>query len=182
MKCPECYRPLEVANCKGVLIHECSCCKGKWFERDGLKKVKDRADDALRWLDFDPFSDDLPDLPETGESLVCPHCERELQTRRYDTSRVIIHKCSSCRGVWLCAGELVRIIRYLEDLTSGQEAGALARTTFRKFIEALKISRNTGEELKDLWAVIYLLEVRIGTDHPHLANLTRQLYTFAPYI
>lgn len=182
MKCPDCQMQLDVVSCKGVLIHECLACKGKWFEHQELKRVRDKADEGLRWLDFDPFDKDLPHEPASSGDKHCPGCQQNLKGQRYDNSRVILHKCNDCRGVWLSSGELIRMIHYLEDLVNAQKTGSLALTTFKKFIEVLTGPKGAGEELKDLWAVLYILEVKVGVDHPHLAAVTRRLYEFAPYL
>ena len=47
MKCPDCQNELQVAKLKGIDIHECLKCKGKWFERDELMSVKNKADNGL---------------------------------------------------------------------------------------------------------------------------------------
>ncbi len=182
MICPDCNSPLEVASCKGVMIHECRSCKGKWFQRHELKQVQESMDDGLRWLDFDPFGDKLPHLYVESEGKNCPRCRKKMESLRYRDSRVAIDKCSACKGVWLTSGELVKVIRYLEGLVNSQKAGDLARATFQQFIEVLTGPKGAAEEVKDLWAVLYILEVRIGIDHPQLAALTRKLYEFAPYV
>ena len=182
MQCPDCQSLLEVVSCKGVLIHECRACKGKWFEGQELAKVRDSVDEKLRWLDFDPFGGGLPHLVVEADGKECPKCRRKMESLRYRNSRIVVDKCSDCKGVWLAAGELVGIIRYLEEQVKSQKTGDLAKATFRQFIEILTGPKGAAEELKDFWAVLYILEVRLGIDHPQMATLVRRLYEFAPYV
>src|SRR5260370_34446210 len=108
MKCPDCQSELKVAKLKGINIHECIKCKGKWFERSELIRAKNKADDGLRWLDFDPFGEDAEKLSVASDGKPCPRCVKKMQSLAYSQSKVVIDKCQSCQGVWLAHGELAK--------------------------------------------------------------------------
>ncbi|HXK37207.1 MAG TPA: zf-TFIIB domain-containing protein, partial [Candidatus Paceibacterota bacterium] len=67
MNCPECEVPLRRTDCYGVNIDECPKCLGRWFDRDELRRAKDRTDEDLRWMDFDPFARDAEESPAGAE-------------------------------------------------------------------------------------------------------------------
>jgi hypothetical protein len=105
-----------------------------------------------------------------------------MDALRYQSSKVVINKCRACKGIWLDSGELVKIIGYLEDVVNSKKTIALAGATFKQFIEVIAGPKTVVEEVRDLWAVLYILEVRIGVEHPHLVGMVRRLYVLAPYI
>ena len=70
MNCPDCQSELKVALLKGINIHECLKCKGKWFERKELILAQNKVDEGLRWLDFDPFGKDADKLSVVATNSV----------------------------------------------------------------------------------------------------------------
>ena len=115
MQCSSCQIPLKDIQFRGISIHECSECLGRWFDRGELTKAKDNADEDLRWLDFDPF--DVKSnkfFVVSNEGLACPKCAQQMVVSTYANSGVSIDKCEQCEGVWLKDGEFKKIIDYLE--------------------------------------------------------------------
>ena len=79
MKCPDCQTQLHQFDYKGVRIDECPKCKGRWFDRGELKTAKDRTDDDLRWLDFDPFGAEADRYAvASSKTLLCPNCSTRM--------------------------------------------------------------------------------------------------------
>lgn len=181
MVCPDCQHELQAMDCKGVQIQECAACKGKWFERDQLQKAEASADDTLRWLDFDPFGQDAEALSVAAKGKVCPRCSGAMASLQYMQSSIVIDKCAQCHGVWLEAGELKKIIRYLKDLVDNTSAQTLAKESFREFIRLFSGRKDMLSEVKDLLAVLFLLELRISVDHPDLAGIARKIYENTPF-
>ena len=181
MTCPNCKKDLILFDLKGIKIQECASCKGKWFARDQLKLAKDRQDDYLRWLDFDPFGQDAAQLSVSSQGKQCPGCARVMSSLTYSQSKIIIDKCASYEGVWLEHGELVRIIRYLENTMMNASAAELMRGTFRQFIEIFKLKNGIVPEVKDFLAVLYLLELRIAAEHPTLVKTSQGIYKYTPF-
>lgn len=181
MKCPDCQNDLQPINCKGIVIDECVKCKGKWFARDELRRAKDSTDESLRWLDFDPFGKDAEQLSVASEGKICPKCSNNMASLKYMDSKVVIDKCITCKGVWLDPGELVRVIRYLENRLGTETAKEYARDTFKQFIEIFTGHEGVVSEVKDFLAVLYLLELRIAVEHPRLAAVSQKIYQNSPF-
>ena len=181
MKCPACENKLETVDCRGIEIDECINCRGRWFDRDELRKAKDKQDDDIRWLDFDPFGEDAGKLGVSSEGKKCPKCLEKMSSIRYGNSGVIIDKCSSCEGVWLDHGEYERIIRYLEDLLSAKPAKEYAKDTFKEFLEILTGPEGVASEVKDFLAIVNLLQLRIAVEHPGIAATSQTIYASTPF-
>ena len=180
MQCPDCKSDLKTIECKGIMIDECVKCHGKWFDRDELRKVKDNTDKDLRWLDFDPFGKDAEKLTVASEGRICPKCLKQMDSLKYMDSEVVIDKCNQCEGIWLEAGELMKIIKYLENRVVDQSAKAYARDTFKEFIEIFTGPENVISEAKDFLAILYFMELRIAAENPKLVDAIRNIYRGVP--
>jgi uncharacterized protein len=181
MKCPDCNSLLKPLDCKGVVIQECIGCSGKWFERDELQKVEAKEDDTVRWIDFEPFGKDTEKLSVVSQETTCPKCSKKMQSLKYMKSNVVIDKCPTCKGVWLEAGELAKIVNYLKDLVDAEPVEALAKDTFKEFIKIFTGHKNIVSEIKEFFAVCYLLELRIAVDHPQLAEASQMIFKVTPF-
>lgn len=181
MRCPDCQNNLKDFNLKGIEIQECPECKGKWFKRDQLRLAKDRQDEDLRWLNFDPFGKDAEKLSVPSKGKKCPRCLKLMSSLTYRESGIVIDKCFSCEGIWLRAGELVKIIRYLENVVTRQSARELARSTFKQFIEIFRGKEGRISEVKDFLAVLYLLELRVAVEHPQWVEASKNIYKYTPF-
>ena len=180
MNCPDCLSELKVAKLKGINIHECLKCKGKWLERNELILAKNRADEDLRWLDFDPFGKDAEKLSVSSEGKQCPQCIKKMQSLTYSQSKVIIDKCQSCEGVWLTHGELAKIIRYLEGAVNSESVKSLSHHTFKEFIKIFTNQKGLISEVKDFLAVLTILRIRIAVEHPKLAQVWDNIESISP--
>jgi len=129
MKCSNCQIELKPIDCKGITIDECDKCKGKWFDRDELRKAKDRTDEDLKWLDFDPFGEDAEKLSMVSEGKLCPKCSNKMASLKYMDSEVVIDKCPGCKGVWLDPGEFMKII---------ESSIGIDEETIREILDLLK--------------------------------------------
>lgn len=181
MNCPDCKGELQQYDCKGIMIDECIRCKGKWFDRDELRRAKDRTDDDLRWLDFDPFGKDAEQLSVASKGKVCPKCSKKMKSLKYMDSKVSIDKCPSCKGVWLDPGELAKIIRYLENKVCTETAKEYAKDTFKQFTEIFTGQEGLISEAKDFLAILYLLKLRIVVEHPIFAEALQMIYQNTPF-
>lgn len=180
MKCPDCQSELKVSKLKGINIYECLKCKGKWFERNELMLAKNKADDDLRWLDFDPFGKDAEKLSVASEGKPCPQCVKKMRSLTYSQSKVVIDKCQSCEGVWLAHGELAKIIRYLEKAVDSQSVKNLAHHTFKEFIKIFSVQKGLISEVKDFLAVLHILRIRIAVEHPNLSQAWDSIESVSP--
>ncbi len=181
MKCPDCQNELKVAKLKGIEIYECLKCKGKWFDRSQLILAKNKVDDGLRWLDFDPFGKDAQKLSVVSVGKQCPKCLREMQSLTYHQSKIIIEKCQSCEGVWLNHGELGRIILYLERVINTETVKGLTKDTFKEFIKIFTGDKGFITEVKDFLAVLKILKIRIAAEHPRLEQTWENIESISPF-
>lgn len=181
MKCPDCRAGLKEVDYRGILIHECGKCKGRWFEPDELRKAKDKTDDDLRWLDFFPFDEAANDFTVSSQGKRCPRCAVEMTSLRYATSRVVIDKCTQCKGVWLDHGEFEKIVRYLEHIVDTESAAGYAKDAFRQFLQIATGSKGPVAETRDFLAVLKLLEFRIAVEHPGFVVALQRIYQASPF-
>jgi Zn-finger nucleic acid-binding protein len=181
MKCPDCSHELKPLNYKGIQIHECGHCKGRWFDRDELRQAKDRTDQDLRWLDFDPFGADADKNKTPSRGKQCPRCEIRMDAIKYDRSNVTIDKCPQCFGIWLDHNEFEGILGYLERLVSTKSASEYAGLTFAEFVRIFTGHEGVLSEVRDFLAVLKLLEERMAAEHPGLVRAYQMIYGIVPF-
>lgn len=181
MNCPDCRNELIAIDFKGIRFYECVKCRGRWFDRDELKKAKDREDEDIRWLDFDPFGVDAVRFSVQSEGRECPACSRKMSSLSYSKSGVIIDKCPDCEGVWLGPGEFEKIIKYLENVILTESAKDYTKDTFKQFIEIFAGPGDAESEIKDFLAILHLLQLRIAAEHPKLTDTFQNIYKSIPF-
>jgi Zn-finger nucleic acid-binding protein len=179
MECPDCGATLQPVQCFGVVVDECPRCKGRWFERDELRKARESVDDDLRWLDFEPFTVDVGTAPAGGKR--CPRCRVGMVSVPYGGSGVVIEVCPRCRGTWLSSGEFERMVRHLEDLVDSQPASAYLKEAVQELREVVTGPEGPASELRDFLAVLRLLRLRIAVEHPGLAEAAQRIYLASPF-
>jgi uncharacterized protein len=181
MSCPDCGKGLAPKAYNEIEINECVNCGGKWFERGQLKSAKDNENENMSWLDFDPFGKDAEALSIQSEGKQCPNCSKKMSSLKYSKSNIIIDKCMHCEGVWLDSGEFPKIIEYIENVINTESARDYSIDTFNQFIKVITGSESVGSEIKDLMALVKLLEMRIAAEHPKLANTLQAIYKNIPF-
>jgi len=182
MKCPDCQKELEQISFRGIQIEECLHCKGRWFDREGLKKAKDNTDEDLRWLDFDPFGREAGQFKVVSEGSMCPKCSVKMSSLTYENSKVTIDRCGNCQGIWLHHGEFKKIIEYLEHLIATESASEYVVDSFKKFLEIVTGPEDTVSEAKDFLAVLKLLKLRFTVEHPGMAEMSDKIYQYLPFL
>lgn len=181
MKCPDCSSGLEETDYRGLRLDECPRCRGRWFDRDELRQAKDRTDDDLRWLDFDPFGQEAGRFAIRSERDLCPRCETPMASLTYETSRVVIDKCEQCQGIWLNHGEFEKIIKYLYKIVSSKKAADYVKEAQTQFVEVFTGPEGTISEIRDFLAVLTLLRLRIAVEQPGIADAADTIYRYSPF-
>jgi Zn-finger nucleic acid-binding protein len=181
MKCPDCQSSLQETDYRGIRIDECPECRGRWFARDELREAKDRTDDDLRWLDFDPFLDEATPYEVRSEGRQCPTCARAMGSMTYETSGVVIDKCAGCHGIWLNHGEFEKIVEHLEQIVSSETASEFIRTAGKQASQIVTGPEGPISEIRDFLAVLRLLELRLAVEHPRIANAVQAVYGLSPF-
>lgn len=180
MKCPKCDHILKVIDFKGIQLDECENCNGKWFDSDELRKAKDRADDDLRWLDFELFEDKAYKYNTSSTMLFCPKCRSDMIALTYVDSKVIIDKCNKCMGVWLDGQEFEKIIKFLNKIVISLRASQYAKETVKEFSEILTGPENRISEIKDFLTVLWLFQLRLAVENPWTIELSNKINKYSP--
>jgi Zn-finger nucleic acid-binding protein len=179
MNSPDCHVPLRQTDYRGVQIHECPTCLGRWFDRDELRRAKDRTDEDLRWLDFDPFTREADGGATSGRA--CPRCANPMGTVVYEDSGVLIDKCPDGHGVWLDHGEFEKIVEHLEQEVTSRTASEFRRDAVHALAQAVTGRDGAVSELRDLFTILGLLEARLGVEHPTIAAAVNAIYLGSPF-
>jgi len=182
MNCPDCSSSMEMNDLRGIEVQECPSCKGRWFDRNELKKAKDNTDEDLCWLDFDPFGQKAKEFEVKPEGVTCPQCSIHMDSLAYENSGVVINKCSDCQGIWVHHGEFTKIIRYLEELVVSKTSPEYVKDTLKQFLEMLTEREHINEEVKDFLVVFKLLEQRFGVEHPEIIAATKTISQYFPFL
>ncbi len=165
---------------KGVKIEECEQCNGKWFDRDELRKAKDRTDDDLRWLDFELFDDSADKYTTSPSERKCPKDSSEMTALTYMDSKVVIDKCNKCEGVFLDGKEFEKIIKSLEKLLVTTSASEYGKQTIKEFSEIFNGSENTISEIKDFMSITNFFTLRLQVESPWIMALSEKITTSWP--
>ncbi len=139
-----------------------------WFERDELRRAKDNAEPWVRWLDDDIFA-----ATEEGEAStqLCPSAGEPMRTLTYPFSKVRVEVCVADHGVWLEKGEFESIIKTLDELTNSMSVEDYQQATLTQLKDVFRPHESRMSEIKDFFAAFKLLEMRYGTEHPHVGRL-----------
>jgi Zn-finger nucleic acid-binding protein len=181
MLCPECQIPLDETDYLGIRIDECPRCRGRWFDRDELRKAKDRTDDDLRWLDFDPFEPEAGPAPVHPAARLCPLCQVPMITVPFEKSGVVIDRCDECHGVWLRHQEFEKIVDYLDGIVSTKTASEYAEEARKEFAEIFAGPEGLISEIRDYLAVLRLLRLRVAVENPRIADAVDRIYRLSPF-
>jgi Zn-finger nucleic acid-binding protein len=173
MICADCHRELLQTDYHGINVDECPNCLGRWFDRDELRRAKDRTDQYLRWLDFDLFARDPGSPPANARAHLCPRCSVRMGQIAYESSGVIVDKCSSCHGVWLNHGEFEKIVKHLHEETCTETAAQYCTDVGCQFEQIFTGPEGPISEFRDFLAVLNLLEMRLAVERPALAQEPR---------
>jgi len=169
MVCPECQHTLQQVDFRGVKIDECPHCRGLWFDRDELRRAKDRTDEDLRWLDFDLFAGEAGDAA-TAKGPLCPRDSIKMGSIAYEASRVRVEKCSKCHGVWLSHGEFEKIVTHLENEVNSETAAEYRHEAGHQLAQVFTGPERPIGEVRDLFSVLRLLRKRWAVEHPGLSE------------
>lgn len=119
MNCPNCSETLRTIQYEGIEIETCDSCGGEWLDDEELKKIV-----KVREVRFDPEERKAiaqsativgVEVDLADRDLPCPKCGGQTDAINYggDTG-ILIDRCTSCKGIWLDAGELEKIQMLVE--------------------------------------------------------------------
>ena len=109
--CPVCRRSLVQALLEGEQVAYCEQCRGFLTAQPAFARIvtRRRAKHGPNERRVEPF-----DATELRRKVNCPRCDRRMETHAYGGGgNAVVDSCERCRLVWLDAGELAVIERYL---------------------------------------------------------------------
>ena len=113
--CPRCKTSLQSLKIDDVTIRECVRCGGFWTEADGFEELcKDRERQASVLGFASSYRHENAD-PPTISYVPCPDCKQLMNRSNFARSSGIIIDMCKQHGVWFDAGELPKIIQFLDD-------------------------------------------------------------------
>lgn len=110
MNCPVCTTPLSPIPVNGVTVDVCDGgCGGLWFDQFELQRFGEPREPAPDVLLSVPRNPALK--LDATRKRPCPRCVEVMLKRRlfHRHSQVEIDECGGCAGIWLDAGELLKI-------------------------------------------------------------------------
>ncbi|MFQ5803162.1 MAG: M48 family metalloprotease [Candidatus Methylomirabilales bacterium] len=117
MDCPICLTPLdEIYTAEGVVVDFCPTCRGTWYDRGELLFFS-KHPRQLKPLLEEPLLSAYP------SRIRCPRCYIPLEKGGLGSPDLLVDRCANCRGLWLDAGERVR----LDQVASTKMAASVDR-------------------------------------------------------
>jgi len=174
MNCPICKKQLDDIILSAVEVNYCPTCLGLWFEKDELRQAKDQKDRTLRWLDIDLWKE--KEKFKIGRGIrLCPSCRLPMYEVSYDGSSIIVDICNLCEGIWLDKGEFAKIITWLKKEASYKAIKKYLQVLLEETAEIFVGPEGLRDELGDFLAVLKLLNYKLATQYPVLAELISNL-------
>jgi Zn-finger nucleic acid-binding protein len=109
--CPVCHLALEKAMIEGEEVRYCGKCRGFLCALDAFGRIvgKRRALHGPHEQVTEPFDPD-----ELRRALGCPVCNARMVAHPYfGGGNAVVDTCEHCQSIWLDAGELAVIERYV---------------------------------------------------------------------
>jgi len=141
--CPRCKVGLKQLQIDAISLRQCEKCDGLWSDVATFEKIcssKEEQTAALTFFGSRPLTAGLPSLIRY---VPCPSCGQLMNRSNFArSSGVIIDLCKE-HGVWFDAGELPKIIEFIES-------GGLARAREKERISIDDEREKVREERRQL--------------------------------
>lgn len=112
--CPRCKVKLQSLQIDSVQIRECSRCGGFWSTGDAFENLCADREKQASVLGFaGSYKHENPD-PPTISYVPCPDCTQLMNRSNFARSSGIIIDMCKQHGVWFDAGELPKIIEFID--------------------------------------------------------------------
>ncbi|MBX3125121.1 MAG: zf-TFIIB domain-containing protein [Polyangiaceae bacterium] len=110
--CPDCQTPFE-AFCGGPgLLHDCSRCGGQFLEHALLRDLIERRQTYGSIAPRTPPR--MNPLEQPVRYIACPSCGQMMNRNNFGGSSGVIVDVCARHGIWFDAGELPRILSFIE--------------------------------------------------------------------
>ena len=113
-ECPRCKVRLQLLKIDAVQIRECERCGGFWSAPDAFENLCVDHEKQASVLGFaGSYRHEIPD-PPTISYVPCPGCSQLMNRSNFARSSGIIIDMCKQHGVWFDAGELPKIIEFID--------------------------------------------------------------------
>ncbi|MFZ1519839.1 MAG: zf-TFIIB domain-containing protein [Ignavibacteriaceae bacterium] len=109
MNCPACKNPMIILELNQVEIDYCNSCKGIWLDSGELELIFSNSDKKSIDDSFIPKSNH----PEVGRR--CPICKKKMEKVEFESSGIILDRCTNNHGLWFDNGELKSLLKTSAD-------------------------------------------------------------------
>ena len=169
MQCPKCNCKMEVKNIRNVEIDLCSECSGVWFDQDELRKVKDKTEPDLNWMDFEIWKHE-DQFRFSQKPIKCPKCQIDMVVITYKDTDVEIDYCAKCQGTWLEESELSNIIDALNSELANKSIKGYVKASLKEAKEIITGPESLVSEWKDFVTVLRMFQYRFFIENPNLRD------------
>lgn len=166
--CPACMNLLNLYTVFSMEFEGCPKCKGIWLVRDELRRLKNREDTSLRWLNEEIENIEKAHGMATNRS--CVKCKTSLMVSvMFGKSAIVVDWCPTCYGMWLDQGEFEAITRYLKDELAQMHSQEIEKQAAEDVKRVLHGGpESTLEEILDTKAALAALVSATIFEHPDL--------------
>ncbi|HRZ86250.1 MAG TPA: zf-TFIIB domain-containing protein [bacterium] len=172
--CPHCSAAMSQKDIKGVSTEECPSCGGIWLLKSSFDRIRDREDRFIRWLDL-PLWREKKDHALSASARKCPACQKGMHVVDYHGHDVTIDICTSCKGIWLDRDELRKLIIYMEEQVTEETVADFLKDIGHEATQFIGAKKGIVAEVKDMSIIMKLLEYRIFSEFPVLAELASRI-------
>jgi Zn-finger nucleic acid-binding protein len=126
--CPRCRINLKHLQIEAISLRECEKCGGAWSDVSTFEKICSEKEEQSAALTFFGGRQQATPTPAPINYVPCPECKQLMNRSNFaHSSGVIVDLCKE-HGVWFDAGELPKIIGFIES-------GGLTRAREKEKIE-----------------------------------------------
>ncbi len=170
LPCPRCGGRIWRVQLDVTAVHveQCSRCLGCFARAADFSELLDReeAGQGMALRSFVPVGEGR-ELPRQTllAPVRCPHCPREMDRVRFAQRASLIVDVCSTHGIWLDAGELVAVLDFVKQRSSGSVAPGQAELEDEERWSRISLLRATEERVVDMHASRAEGMMNKGGDH-----------------
>lgn len=105
MNCPACKNPMIILELNHVEIDFCSACKGIWLDSGELELLFQNSESNSLYDLFTLKSDYIE------EKRKCPICKIKMEKVEFDSTNIVLDRCTNNHGLWFDNGELSLLLK-----------------------------------------------------------------------
>ncbi len=112
MNCPVCNNSMVILELNQVEIDYCSACKGIWLDNGELELIFSNSNDKKLG--------DLFSIKNNSDEAKrkCPVCKKKMDKVEFETTGIILDRCTNNHGLWFDNGELKALLKSDEEMNN----------------------------------------------------------------